>query len=115
VNEVKAVWFVEPFLFKVFDDEFYVWGDPVWLDGADVVSNYMGLGKFPVIVNVAIKNKGQHCASYSAISRAQMPVPVPRSRIFWGFVTGAKCSSPFIKRSQLIDCQYCIANKRAYA
>lgn len=38
---------------------------------------------------------------YSAMSRAQMPVPVPRSRIFCGFLIGALWSSPFVVRSQL--------------
>lgn len=52
MNKVEAVWLVEPFAFEIFDDKFYVWDDPVWLDGADVVSDYLCAGEFPVKVGL---------------------------------------------------------------
>lgn len=48
MDKVEAVFLVQPFVLEVFDDEFYVRGDPGWLDGADVVSDYLGGGEFPV-------------------------------------------------------------------
>jgi hypothetical protein len=39
--------------------------------------------------------------AYSAQSMAQIPVPVPRSKIFCGFLTGALKGSPFNNMSQL--------------
>lgn len=47
VDEIEAVGLVKPFGFEVFDDEFDVRDDPVWLDGAEVVADYFCGWIFP--------------------------------------------------------------------
>lgn len=54
MDKVEAFLLVQPFVFEVFDDELHVRGDPVWLDGADVVSDYLGGREFPVLCELQI-------------------------------------------------------------
>ena len=102
MDKVEAVLLVQPLRFIVFDDEFYIWHNPVGLDGTDIVSNDLRAWVFSRL-NVSDdgeREPGKNVV-YSAMSRAQMPVPVPRSRIFCGFLIGALWSSLFVVRSQL--------------
>lgn len=102
MDKVEVVLLVQPLRFIVVDDEFYIWRNPVGLDGTDIISNDLRARVFSRL-NVSDDRERELGKNviYSAMSRAQMPVPVPRSRIFCGFLIGALWSSPFIVRSQL--------------
>lgn len=49
MDKVKVVLFKLPFPFEVIHDELNIWGHPVRLDRADVVSNHTGAGEFPIL------------------------------------------------------------------
>lgn len=85
MDKVECVGFVQPFVFEVLDNELDIWGNPVRLDGTNVIPNDACLGEFPLlrlIFHNHFPNTWIQGAVYSAMSRAQIPVPVPRSRIF---------------------------------
>lgn len=96
MDKVKVVWFILPFGFEIFHYELDIWGHPTGLDRADVSPSDVGAREFPVIRRQSCwYTKMEQDFTYSAMSIAQIPVPVPRSRMFCGDdLIGALWSSP---------------------
>lgn len=86
MDKVKVVLFIFPFGFDVLHDEFDIRGHPSGLNRANIISNDVGAGEFPIIRSQSCQpvTIGKGDLTYSAMSMAQMPVPVPRSRMFCG-------------------------------
>lgn len=79
----------------IIDLKLAVRGNPTRLDRAQVGSDNL-CGRIPKSQNLSEPvppgTQRRSAAHSSAISIAQMPVPVPISRIRWGFLRGARCS-----------------------
>ena len=84
MDKVKVVQFILPFAFKILHDELDIWSHPIGLDRADVIPNDAGAREFPIIPGQSCWYLKMEDSTYSAMSMAQMPVPVPRSRMFCG-------------------------------
>lgn len=96
---IKAVFLVVPIAFHVIDLESNIVRNPniysatsslvqLLLLGANATYHVGCVGDKSVPTTIAPGNR-------SAISMAQMPVPVPMSSILFGFSNGARWSSPF--------------------
>lgn len=106
MDQIERVLLPCPFGFCIVDLELDIWGDPGGLDWAQVCSDDLGGGIVPVAANQStatrIRSRGGGSWTHSATSIAQMPVPVPMSRILCGFLPmGARTSLPPWTRTQM--------------
>jgi len=118
MNKVEVVWCIGPVFFHILNLESAIWRDPErivntssdegslslelylprWLNRAQVGAYDFSFWVLTVckkaeLANGLVKDLKTQC-TYSAISIAQIPVPVPTSRIFLGFCSGEIYNAP---------------------